>query len=61
MEFEFDETKSNANQAKHGLDFVAVQALWLDENQVEILARTRDESRWVVVGAQGALEGGSDS
>ena len=30
MEFEFDETKSKANAAKHGIDFVCAQALWLD-------------------------------
>jgi uncharacterized protein len=28
MEFEFDETKSDANREKHGLDFVAAQAMW---------------------------------
>lgn len=31
MEFEFDERKSAANKAKHGIDFVEAQALWLDE------------------------------
>ena len=43
MEFEFDEQKSNANLAKHGIDFVEAQALWLDENRVEIPARN---DRW---------------
>lgn len=50
MEFEFDEKKSNANKAKHGIDFVQAQALWLDEDMVEIPSRTEDEARLVVVG-----------
>jgi uncharacterized DUF497 family protein len=50
FEFEFDEWKSEANKAKHGIDFVAVQILWLDENRVEITARNEVEPRWVVVG-----------
>ncbi|HUP02307.1 MAG TPA: BrnT family toxin [Gemmatimonadota bacterium] len=50
MEFEFDEKKSAANKAKHGIDFVEAQALWLDEMLVEIPARTEDEPRSVVVG-----------
>lgn len=50
MEFEFDETKSKANAAKHGIDFVAAQALWLDERLIEIPAKTVDEPRSLVVG-----------
>ena len=50
MRFEFDDKKSEANKAKHGIDFVEVQVLWLDENMVEIPARTEDEPRFVVVG-----------
>lgn len=50
VEFEFDEKKSAANKAKHGIDFVEAQALWLDEMLVEIPARTEDEPRSVVVG-----------
>ncbi len=30
MEFEFDPVKSEANKAKHGIDFVAAQELWYD-------------------------------
>ncbi|MEC9464013.1 MAG: BrnT family toxin, partial [Pseudomonadota bacterium] len=30
MEFEFDPAKSEANKAKHGIDFVAAQELWYD-------------------------------
>jgi len=50
VEFEFDGAKSQANAAKHGIDFVAAQALWLDELLIEIPARTTDEPRFVVIG-----------
>jgi hypothetical protein len=50
MEFEFDEAKGLANKAKHGIDFVEIQALWLDEMRVEIPARTQDEPRFLVIG-----------
>jgi hypothetical protein len=30
MQFEFDEAKSQGNKAKHGIDFIEAQALWLD-------------------------------
>ena len=30
MGFEFDRAKSDSNRAKHGIDFVDVQALWAD-------------------------------
>ena len=53
MEFEFDEAKSQANASKHGIDFVAAQALWLDELLIEIPARTTDEPRFVMVGLIG--------
>ena len=55
MEFEFDPNKSAANHAKHGIDFVAAQALWLDEERLEIPARTDDEPRWLVIGRIDAL------
>jgi len=51
VEFEFDLRKSHANKAKHGIDFVEAQALWLDELVIEIPARTQDEARFVVVGS----------
>ena len=50
MEFEFDERKSRANAAKHGIDFAAAEALWLDDALIEIPARTTDEPRFLVVG-----------
>jgi len=50
VEFEFDERKSRANQAKHGIDFVEAQALWLDDDLLHIAARAGDEPRFVVIG-----------
>ena len=50
MEYEFDEQKSKVNKAKHGIDFVDAQLLWLDDMLIEVPARTADEPRWLVVG-----------
>ena len=47
---EFDESKSKANKAKHGIDFVEAQALWEDMDLLEIPARTEDEPRMIVIG-----------
>jgi len=41
--------KSQANKAKHGIDFVEAQALWRDEALIEVPARTEDEPRFVLV------------
>lgn len=49
MEFEFDPAKSEANLAKHGLDFTAAQTLWLGPI-VEAPALTTDEPRTIVIG-----------
>ena len=43
-EFEFDDQKSQANAAKHGIDFEAAQALWHDRHLVELEARVEDEA-----------------
>jgi uncharacterized protein len=51
--FEFDEAKSAANKAKHGIDFVEAQALWRDRGQLRITARAGDEPRYVVIGLIG--------
>ena len=53
MEFEFDQAKSESNRAKHGIDFVDVQALWADPDLLEIPGRVRDESRYIVIGRIG--------
>jgi uncharacterized protein len=48
--FEYDEQKSQTNKAKHGIDFVEAQHLWLDGNLLRITARSTDEPRFVLVG-----------
>jgi uncharacterized DUF497 family protein len=53
MRFEFDPAKSTANQAKHGIDFIEAQALWLDDDRVEQPARTTPEPRVRVIGRIG--------
>ena len=50
MKFEFDPSKSAANKAKHGIDFVEAQALWLDDGLVDAPVPSRDEPRFLVVG-----------
>jgi len=51
--FEFDEAKSRANMAKHGIDFVEAQELWQDGDLLRIAARAGDEPRFVVIGLIG--------
>lgn len=48
--FEFDEDKSSANKAKHGVDFIEAQALWSDSRGTEIAARSGAEVRRIGVG-----------
>ena len=50
MQFEFDETKSQSNLDKHGIDFVSAQLLWLDPYLLEIPAKTTDEPRFLMIG-----------
>ena len=50
MSFEFDPTKSATNLAKHGIDFEAAQALWLDDDAFEIDARSTTEPRRALIG-----------
>ncbi len=50
MRFEFHAAKSAANKAKHRIDFVEAQALWLDPDRVELPARPTDEPRFLLVG-----------
>ncbi len=47
---EFDESKSQSNKAKHGIDFVDAKELWNDPDLLEIPARTHDEPRTLVIG-----------
>jgi hypothetical protein len=53
MPFEFDPAKSAANRAKHGLDFGQAQAIWQDENRLEITALSSTEPRFQVIGLIG--------
>ena len=50
MEFEYDQSKSLSNKAKHGIDFEQAQALWADPDLLEIPAHTRGEPRFLVIG-----------
>ena len=50
MRFEFDSAKSAANKAKHGIDFIEAQALWLDNDRVERTARPTNEPRFHIIG-----------
>ena len=51
MKFEFDSAKSQSNRARHGIDFEAAQALWQDDNRLELsVPSVVDELRFVVVG-----------
>ena len=50
MQFEFDSLKSEINQTKHGIDFIAAQQLWEDANRVVIPASTSDEPRFLIIG-----------
>ena len=49
MKFEFDPKKSDANQTKHGIDFIEAQELWNDIDYLEIPAKTTDEPRFLVI------------
>jgi uncharacterized protein len=48
--FEFDAAKSQSNAIKHGIDFVEAQKLWNDPRLIEIVAKTVDEPRSLVIG-----------
>ena len=50
MKFEFYPEKSEANKAKHGLDFVEGQALWEDPDRLQLPARTQGEPRLMLIG-----------
>ncbi len=50
MAFEYDPKKSQTNREKHGIDFEDAQAIWSDEERLEIPAKTLDELRYLVIG-----------
>ena len=47
--FEFDERKSIANRAKHGIDFKSAVQLWTDQYRLEIPARYINEERFILI------------
>ncbi len=53
MNFEFDPAKSKTNKNKHGIDFIAAQALWNDPDLLEIPTKMTDEQRFIIVGKIG--------
>ena len=53
MPFEYDPKKSRSNREKHGIDFDEAQALFADEDRLEIPAKTLDELRYPVIGEIG--------
>lgn len=55
MRFEFDVAKSAINKAKHGLDFVEAQRLWLS-HRVRFAAKTvGGEARYAILGTIGGI------
>ena len=50
MKLEFDPTKSAANKAKHGIDFVEARGLWADPWVLEVPVKTEDEPRVMATG-----------
>ena len=51
--FEYDEAKSRANKAKHGIDFVEAQDLWLDGDLLRLATRSDVEARFLFIGRIG--------
>lgn len=52
-EFEFDETKSQTNLDKHGIDFFTAQGLWKDPYLLEVRAKSEGEPRFLLIGKIG--------
>ncbi len=50
MEFEFDPGKSRANERKHGIGFLGIQAIWEDTQAVVVPARSTTEPRYAIIG-----------
>jgi uncharacterized protein len=51
--FEFDDAKSRVDKAKHGIDFVEAQELWLDDDLLRAASRSETEPRFLFVGVIG--------
>ncbi|MDD2600602.1 MAG: BrnT family toxin [Kiritimatiellae bacterium] len=50
MQLEYDNSTSESNKLKHGLDFVEAQVLWEDRERLLVPARTQDEPRFLPIG-----------
>ena len=50
MEFEYDPKKSEINKKKHGIDFEEAKVLWEDMMRLEIVVKTDDEPRSMIIG-----------
>jgi uncharacterized DUF497 family protein len=50
MKFEWDDNKSLANKAKHGIDFSTAVEMWKDDNRIEIQAPYPLEERSILIG-----------
>jgi len=50
MRFEYDPKKSASNKDKHGIDFEDAQALWDDDDRLEVMARFDGEVRYLLIG-----------
>ena len=50
MNFEWNEQKSRANSAKHGIDFETATQLWNDGDRVEVHTIFPDENRSIMIG-----------
>lgn len=53
LQFEYDAAKSQANLAKHGMDFETARRLWEDEARLVVPARTDGEPRFALIAAWG--------
>ena len=53
VEFEFDPNKSEANLAKHGIDFDSAQELWNDRHLMILPAQFPMEPRYLAIGSIG--------
>lgn len=49
MKFEWDTSKRESNEKKHGINFETAKELWMDENRVEIHAPHPLEDRIILI------------
>ena len=54
LEFEFDRSKSDANEDRHGIDFIDAQNLWDDESRLEVELDHKGEQRFLLIAHYGA-------